>query len=582
MARFNFFVQYDPTKGHMRLVEDNLRPSIRRLRHKNWELLILGHPIVNGVRDDESVRAAFTETPDLDSFAMSIDGGFLILIQDSAAQTLNVITDRFGSYAFYYLDEGNGRVRGSLSLMDLASGQGEKFDEKAIFEFLYLRRLLGEKTLLQNCRYQPSASILTSKKGSLSNRRYWQPDYRQTKLGRNEASDAIAHALRDSVKLHMEEATNHGRRYSLFLSGGLDSRALLAAAEDPLTSVTTCLEPNNEVSVAREVAKSAGSPFTYIARPSRPYDEYLNDAVFMTGGQQIFTENQFLSYGSFLADNADCYFIGLGLDVFFGGLYLPKEPVRWLGRDVLHYRLLRLSADFVGDYLSNIKYRLTTTNPWRFVKADHRKGLLDQLRNSVEEILDRGRALGADSYDLWEYIHVHNFSRHYSFPMIQSVRTWAECRAPALSNNLFDISLRLSAAEKVNSTAYLLAIKKLSPALMDIRNANTNIRAGMSYKGQSFTRVGRFISNRLFQTKFLLGPTNEQRSWPRACEVLAASRFLQTEVSKLPKSDALSMLTFLDLEEIATMVDEHQRGSHDHAIALFMLLTVERALTHFG
>ncbi|PPR32502.1 MAG: hypothetical protein CFH36_01897, partial [Alphaproteobacteria bacterium MarineAlpha9_Bin6] len=25
-------------------------------------------------------------------------------------------------------------------------------------------------------------------------------------------------------------------------------------------------------------------------------------------------------------------------------------------------------------------------------------------------------------------------------------------------------------------------------------------------------------------------------------------------------------------------VDEHQRGSHDHAVALFVLLTVERAL----
>ena len=564
----------------MRLVENNLRPAIRRFTLKSRELLLLGHPIVNGMRNDNSVRDAFINTPDLADFAKSLDGGFLILLHNSAAHTLDIITDRFGSYPFYYLHEGGGRIRGSLSLMDTALNHGGEVDEGAIFEFFYLRRLLGEKTFLRNCRYQVSASILTSASGSLSIRRYWQPDYGQTKLGREEAADAIADALCDSVRLHMEGAADHKRRYALFLSGGLDSRALLAAAEDPLASVTTCLQPNNEVAVAREVAKCARSSFTYIARPPRPYDEYLKDAVLMTGGQHIFTESQFLSYGPLLAEHADCYFIGLGLDIFFGGLYLPKEPVRWLGREVLHSRLLPLSDDFVEDYLNKIKYRLSTTNPWRFVKADLRHDLSAQLRSSVMEILSRGRALGAHNYDLWEYMHVHNFSRHYSFPMIQSVRTWAECRAPALSNKLFDISFRLDATEKVNSEAYLLALKKLSPALMEIRNANTNIRAGTSYKRQSFTRAGRFVSNRLFQTQFLLGPTHDQRSWPRPCEVLAASNVLQKAVSKLPKSDVLSTLTFLDLQAISTMVDEHQQGSHDHAIALFMLITVERALAH--
>ena len=582
MARFSFFIQFNPANGHIRLVENNLRPAMRRFTIKNRELLLLGHPIADGVRDDRSVQDAFINSRDLDNFSKSLDGGFLILVRDPAAKTLDIINDRFGSYAFYYLQEGSGEFRGGLSLMDIVAGGEGQFDEKAIFEFLYLRRLLGEKTLLRNCCYQPSASIITSARGSLSIRKYWQPDYKQAKFGREEASDAIAEALRDSVKSHMEGVTDQGRRYALLLSGGLDSRALLAAAGDPLASVTTCLKQNNEARVAQEVAKCVGSPFTYIARPQKPYDEHLNDAVLISSGQQIFTESQFLNYRSLLADHADCYFIGLGLDIFFGGLYLPKEPVKWLGRAVLHNRLRTLPEDFAEEYLTTIKYRLSTTSPWRFVKADHRQGLLGQLRESVDEILNRGRTLGAEGYDLWEYMHVHNFSRHYSFPMIQSVSTWAECRAPALSNDLFDISLRLAATEKVNSSAYLLAMKKLSPALMDIRNANTNIRAGMSYKGQSFTRVGRYISNHLLKTHFLLGPTHEQRSWPRPCEVLASSRVLQIAVSNLPKSDALSTLSFLDLNSISVIVDEHQRGSHDHAVALFMLLTVARALTRFG
>ena len=237
-----------------------------------------------------------------------------------------------------------------------------------------------------------------------------------------------------------------------------------------------------------------------------------------------------------------------------------------------------LSDNLVDDYLDKVKYRLSTTNPWRFVKADLRNDMSAQLRSSVREILSRGRELGAQHYDLWEYMHIHNLSRHYSFPMIQSVRTWAECRAPGLSNNLFDISIRLPATEKVNSDAYLGALRQMSPSLMAIRNANTNINAGMRYQHQSFTRAGRYFSNRLFGTKFLLGPTHDQRSWPRPSQILAASKILQEAIIKLPKSDLLSTLSFLDLDAISTIVSEHQRGSHDHAIALFMLLTIERAL----
>ena len=91
MARFSFFVQHDPATGNIHFAEDNLRPAIRRVTVGNYELLLLGHPIVNGVRNDMSVRDAFIRTPDLADFAKSLDGGFLILLHNSAAHTLDVI-----------------------------------------------------------------------------------------------------------------------------------------------------------------------------------------------------------------------------------------------------------------------------------------------------------------------------------------------------------------------------------------------------------------------------------------------------------------------------------------------------------
>jgi asparagine synthetase B (glutamine-hydrolysing) len=571
-----FLLEHDARTGTLAVTAEGLHPPLRRHKAENRECLLLGHPIAEGQRDDAAVMRLFQSSADLESFARALDGNFLIVVHSPADKSLHVISDRFGAFAFYWSDRGNGRVAGSLSLVELVRHLGGvKLNENALAQFMHFRRVFGEVTADSRCQFLTSAGILSNGPGGTHVRKYWESDYAAPRLRGRQASDAIAAALRRTMSAHMEESAT--RRYALFLSGGLDSRALLAGSADRPFCVTTCASFNNEAEVAQDIARTANAGFEFVPRPATPYDGHIADAVYYGGGQHIVSEAHFLGYQSQIRHPADCFFLGLGLDVFLGGLYLAKKPARWLGRDTLHYKLQALPKDIAGAFSSGVKYRLATSDPWQVVAPSARQRLQDGIRHSLDEIAERGRALGADDHDLWEYLHLHNFGRHYSFLMIQSVRHWAECRVPALCNDLLDIAIRLPANEKLNSRAYLGALQQLAPELMKIRSANTNIRAGMPFRRQSVVRAARKAANAL-GGGFRVSPASAERSWPRPAQTLQGSPELSAAVAALPRSDHLAGTGLFDMTAIGRHVSDHHEGRRDHSVLLLVLVTMNEFL----
>lgn len=565
-------LEHDSGTGILTVKADGLHPALRRYQAENRECLLLGHPIAGGQRDDAAVMRLLRSSSDIESFARALDGNFLIVVHEPGDKSLHVVSDRFAAFAFYWSDRGGGRIAGSLSLVELIRHLGGvKFNDNALAQFMHFRRVFGEVTADARCQFLTSAGILTNALRGTHVRKYWKPDYSAPRLSRRQASDEIAGALQRSMRMHMEDSAS--RRYALFLSGGLDSRALLAAAPQPPFCVTTCASFNNEAEVAQQIAKAANAGFEFVPRPKTPYDGHLSEAIYYGGGQHIVTEAHFLGFQDHIKHPADCFFLGLGLDVFFGGLYLPKRPARWIGRDALHYKLQALPEDIAGAFFSGVKYRLATSDPWQVVSSATRKRLREGVHQSLEEIAARGRALGAEGHDLWEYMHLHNFGRHYSFLMIQSVRHWAECRAPALCNDLLDIAVRLPAKNKANSQAYLSALRKLSPELMRIRSANTNIRAGMPFRRQSALRAARKTAN-LFGGGFRVSPAAQERSWPRPAQTLRSSPELTAAVNALPKSDYLAGAGMFDMDAIRAHVSDHSDGRRDHSVLLLVLVTM--------
>jgi len=511
-----------------------------------------------------------------------LDGGFIILHYDSGRHRLRLINDRLGSLPLFYLKQA-ARFACSSSFKRLFDARGAVaspgLDPWTVLEFLWFRRVFGERTYDQSIRFLPGASILTVDAGGEPVlERYWRPQPRHDGEGAEVLSERLAAAIRQSVGGLMSDQ----RHYGLMLSGGLDARAILAAAPYSPICFTTAPRPNNEVAVAAELAALRGAEHHFLVRPERLLNERVDDSIHLGGGMTVYSEAQFIGYGEAIGERADTFLLGLALDIMFCGHYLPKSLVRIGGRALWNFHLDPMPADLSGHFLDHVSYRLKTTSPLRVVRAELHGELRERLRANIEVELEEGRGLGFRGYDLWEYLHLHNLARHYSLQMAQSIRSFGACRVPAVNNALYDLCWTLTAEDKANWQVYQQAIVRLDPALMRVRNANTNIRADRPLWQQSAIKVLRAGLRRIPGMTGAATPSWWDRSWPHPRQSIEANPLIREWVRRLPGSECLQALEVFDPVAIAELVREHQTGTQDHTVILNLLLTIDRALRPAG
>jgi hypothetical protein len=552
-------------------------------RHDDQDgsLVIWGTPALDGRILRARELAAHIRSAGLEALARRLDCGFLLVWYDRRADRLALVTDRTGSLPLFHLAE-TGRFVASSSFKRLfdsrGAGASPGLEPLAVAEFFYFRRVFGTRSYDRAISYLPHASILTVEADGRSERRtYWRIGADKLALSDDALAERLAALLRDSMATHMSD----GRAYGLLLSGGLDARALLAAAPSPPICFTTTPKPNNELAVAAELARLKGAAHVYVPRPEQLLNEALDPAVELGGGMTVFNEVQFIGYGPQVTPRADTLFMGLALDIMFCGHYLPKSLVSYGGRNGWHFRLHALPADLPRAFVDTVSYRLKTSDPMRLIAPARREQVRGHLFEAVRQEMDEGRTLGLEGYDLWEYVHLHNLSRHYSLLMAQSVRTFAACRIPALANALYDLCWAMRAEDKANWSVYQKAIARLDPALMRVRNANTNIRADRPLWQQTAVKFARALAGRA-GLRLGASPAWWDRSWPQARQSIDANPAIRARLAQLASSPRLAAVGLFDAAAIEAVAAEHLAGQHDHAVLLNELITIDRALEPFA
>ena len=115
------------------------------------------------------------------------------------------------------------------SLLSLPNYQ-PKIDRAAMEDFLGLRYMIGDRSWFENVELLPAATVFTwdIPGKTLSRNRYWGWDELTpltTPPPESEAVETLGHLFVDAVQSRVYP----GERVGLTLSGGLDSRAILAA-----------------------------------------------------------------------------------------------------------------------------------------------------------------------------------------------------------------------------------------------------------------------------------------------------------------------------------------------------------------
>ncbi len=155
-----------------------------------------------------------------------LNGHYVIMIWENDIGKLTLINDRCGFKRFYYCKLPDRLIFASeYKAICVDPDFSNKIDEQALADLMYLGFILKDRTLFEDIKLLPAATVLTYSKGRLSMRKYWdyqffQPD--ENKLSEDEYISLFASKLQKAVN---KRIARH-RKIILPISGGLDSRTM--------------------------------------------------------------------------------------------------------------------------------------------------------------------------------------------------------------------------------------------------------------------------------------------------------------------------------------------------------------------
>ena len=550
----------------------NPSPMIRETGDKC--IILLGSPVVGDRIDCEKAITIVSDEANLaEKVSREINGEFLFIIFNRVNGGLKIINDRFTSIPlYYYHDKTSGEFYATpyfTCIWEIRKNLGLKINQGALCEFLFFQRLLGTKTYLENALYLPDASILCieGQKSSLS--RYWQRNYEKN----NSSLSENARRLADLVTRSVKNKTSDGKRYGHFLSGGMDSRSVLAAFEKNYPACfTATISENRELRTAREIAHTKGAKHVFLQLHPEHYSHIFEPSMKVIGGMYNYDHGLFLGYEEPVRRNADVCFHGHGFDYMFQGMYIPGKTVKIGARTLYYTTLMKLPDDLVTYFRTNVSYRIKQADVWSFIRPENREPLREFQRESVSNILSDGKKLTDSPNDLWEYLTFHHLSRHYSYPNHATIATLAEQRTISFDNDIFDLYLSLPVEHRFTGRIEKKCLEILDPRLAKIWSANTNLPVTASPLRQTAYQLTGFLKHRLFPEK--QKPEWTERTWPSREDALRSQPILKTAVLELCHSDTLEEIDFLDIEKIRDEFPRWLNGEDIQGISGDLVQTV--------
>ncbi len=196
-----------------------------------------------------------------------VDGEFQIALWDSHSRRLRLINDRFGGLTWYWAQTKEGfafadGVRGVL----LAPGVSPEPDLDAIRESVTFGGFrLGDRTNVRQVKKIPPASVVTVRSGTTDFTKYWDwsslPPVESARIV--DYMEQAHHLWGAGIRKRLIGAQQPGQ----LLSGGLDSRAILAEAAPQSRSwnaITFGIPGCDDAFYAKKVAEAMNVDWTFV------------------------------------------------------------------------------------------------------------------------------------------------------------------------------------------------------------------------------------------------------------------------------------------------------------------------------
>jgi asparagine synthase (glutamine-hydrolysing) len=281
------------------------------------------------------------------------DGAFCAVVSNPAAGVVQVISDRFGLRPLYWTVQ-DGRLLWSSNLGGFLGYPGftARLDARAVDEFMTCGHVIGARTLFAGVELLEPATVLTFTvaDAAVTQARYWEWGRIRPvgPLRLDDAADELGRVLIHAIA----ERARPEERVAVSLSGGLDSRAILAATpprDEALPAVTFGRPACVDIAIARRVAALKGACHEVVSITSDTWLAPRFAGVWWTDGQLNLTSMHGMEAADVYRDVCDLHLDGYGGDFVLGGMYMGDPSTYDRFSPDLVARRMKCELAFLGD-----------------------------------------------------------------------------------------------------------------------------------------------------------------------------------------------------------------------------------------
>ena len=404
-----------------------------------------------------------------------LDGEYQIALWNCRTRTLQLLNDRFGALPLYVASSTAGcafagGVRGVL----MAPGISAEPDVDAIREAVSFGGYrLGGRTNIRDVWMVPSASVVTLASGRASATRYWTwsqlPDADATD---QRAQTAEAREIwRDAIDKRLAGSESPG----LTLSGGLDSRAILAEAARQgrrLRALTYGVPHSDDVRIARRAARVVDAEWRLFPLYTAGWLERRTSRIFETDGLIDLVDLMHTEPCAAFESTFDLYLSGYIGDVVAGSTWSFEQSP--------------------GDLLAKLPYYGGALG----IPYERALGLAEEMIRATP---------GAPRFAAYEHKAPQSISR-----ITAAARPFVVVRRPFVAYRFFELCQRLPAAWRTGHQWRERWLVSAYPELFaSIPNQQTGVPPQSSRLRRQVTRVVRFATRRIARAAAAAGlPVN--------------------------------------------------------------------------
>lgn len=450
--------------------------------------------------DGESLAEQILSALEADDWAQR-DGRFSLLCHDRQRHRLTVLGDRFSLLPVYRCQGPDGPVL-STTLHGLASRGwvDGSWDMEALSEILAFNFPLDGKTLMAGVR-----ALATAKRwrfdlqgGGFEELTTWHP---ATLLaGPRQPFESLQDELMEHFEGGVARLLEGHSEVGTTLSGGIDSRCLLVAAQQLSSQVSAyhvSVQGSRSEIYARRIAKMRQLPLTVLSVGedfAAGYFDKLRNIVRISEGMSFNSEAE----GHFLRDHVD------GPSVILHGGFAELSKMAALRRYHVGEGLLAQPASEVAAHLwprwqRRFENRLQVLTPElrSAVEAPARANFQSLCRGIAAAHPDLGPEDVVQCYFLQHAIQVERYS---ALVWNDAVTT----QFPFASPRYLDTLLQVRTADRLEQRFQMAYLRRRAPDLYHVPDANTGLHITAPAWRRKIHWFVEKVQVKLFQRKYLL------------------------------------------------------------------------------